>query len=343
MSRYQAVHENPQGPADARPTAAQIIKDEGLEGKLAGKVIFITGGNQGIGLETAKALYATGADIYLSTRDSTKGQKAVQDVLNSASSGGKVDYVEMSLDSLASVRQGAESLLSKTGGQLNILINNAGVMATPEGKTTDGFETQLATNHLGHFLLFNLLRPALLSSSTPSFNSRVVSLSSMAHRGGEVRLHDLNFTEPGSYDPFKAYAQSKTANIYLANEIERRYGGKGLHALSLHPGVIQTNLLVHVGDRLVKTLAGNEAFAKSMKSVEQGAATTVYAAVSAEWEGRGGKYLSDCGEKGPAAPGEIAKGPASADTGYAPWAFDGEKAGALWQESCKLVGVEDDA
>ena len=166
-----------------------------------------------------RALYATGGHVFGTVRNVEKGQKAVDDVKSRTKSGGKITLIEMDMESLASVRTAAESFL-KQSKQLNILINNAGVMATPEGKTKDGFETQFGVNHLAHFLFFQLLKPTLLASSSADFPSRVVSVSSFGHRYGEVRFHDYNFTEEDSYNPSLSYGQSKTANIWLANEIE---------------------------------------------------------------------------------------------------------------------------
>lgn len=206
-----------------------IIEDEQLVNKLTDKVILITGCSSGIGVETARALHATGAHLFLTVRDMKKGEEVVKSILASnPTSQGKVELLKLELDSLQSVREGAAEFL-KRSKQLNVLINNAGVMACPEGQTKDGFETQFGTNHVAHFLLFQLLKPALLASSTPAFHSRVVSLSSSGHRYSPVLLTDLNLKARG-YDKWVAYGQSKTANIYLATEIERRYGSRGLHA-----------------------------------------------------------------------------------------------------------------
>lgn len=221
MSRYAEAHKQPKGPGDARPTAMQIVEDEGLVGKLSDKVFLVTGVSSGIGIETMRALYATGGHVFGTVRNVEKGQKAVDDVKSRTKSGGKITLIEMDNESLASVRAAAESFL-KQSKQLNILVNNAGVMATPEGKTKDGFETQFGVNHLAHFLLFQLLKPTLLASSSAEFPSRVVSVSSFGHRYGPVRFHDYNFTEKDSYDPNLSYGQSKTTNIWLANEIEVR-------------------------------------------------------------------------------------------------------------------------
>ena len=209
-------------------------------------------------------------------------------------------------------------------------------MGTPEGKTEDGFETQFGTNHVAHFLLFQLLKPSLLSSSTPEFPSRVVSVASFGHRVGPVRFHDYNF-EKEAYDPWLSYGQAKTANIYFANELERRYGSKGLHATSNHPGGISTGLQIHAPG--MEEAMKIPEVAAYMKSTEQGAATSVYAALSEEWKNKGGRYMSDCQATGPF------KGTdpmAVGDDGYATWAYDEAAEKRLWSESLKMVGLEDD-
>lgn len=329
-SRYAEVHKSPQGPGDARPTALDIVKDEGLEGKLAGKVFLITGCSSGIGIDTARALSATGAKLFLGVRDVVKGESALADILEP----GRVELLKIDLNSLESVREAAKTFLQKSKS-LNVLINNAGVMATPKGETADGFETQFGTNHLAHFLLFQLLKPTLLASSTSNFNSRVVTLSSSAHRNSGIITDDYNFKHT-EYSPWVAYGQSKTANIYMANEIERRYGTQGLHALSVHPGGIKTGLQVHVSAAVRESwsAAGGETF---FKSPAQGAATAVYAAISKDWEGKGGRYLENCAETGPVQEPRTPLSP-----GYASHAFDEEKEKKLWLDSLKLVGFEGD-
>lgn len=326
-SRYAAVHQNPKGPGDARSTALEIVKDEGLQGKLNDKVVLITGCSSGIGIETAKALNTTGARLFLGVRDTAKGQAALSDILKP----GHVELLKMDLNSFDSIHSAAEEFKKKSK-TLNILINNAGVMATPEGKTADGFETQFGTNHLAHFLLFQLLKPTLLASSKPRFNSRVVCLSSSGHRAAGIQFDNYNF-EKGDYAPWTAYGQSKTANIYMANEIDRRYGPKGLHGLSVMPGGIMTGLQVHVIDQIS---AGLDAARDYMKSPEQGAATTVYAALSKEWEGRGGRYLEDCQES------EKTDDPSPLAMGYHPRAYNEEGEKKLWADSLKLIGIKDD-
>lgn len=324
-SKYVTVHQSPNGPGDARPTAQQIISDENLDGKLSEKVIFVTGCSSGIGVETARALFATGAKLYLTARDVSKAKRALSDLATSD----RVRFLELNLDSLDSVRACADAFISESTA-LNILIANAGIMACPEGRTKDGFELQLGTNHLAHFLLFNLLKPALLSAATPSFNSRVVFLSSVGHRMAEVNFDNMNLE--GAYNEWVAYGQSKTAVVWTVNEIDRRYGSQGLHAFSVSPGGIMTDLQRHLPDQSM--FAGLE---KVFKSPEQGAATTIWAATSQALEGEGARYLEDC---------QISKAWTEGDgqwgNGYAPWAYDEMKEGRLWRKSLEMVGLKEE-
>ena len=338
MSRYLAAQYNPQGAGDARPTALQIVDDECLTGKLTDKVMVITGGSAGIGVETARAFHAAGAKVFVTVRDVDKGRKVVDSIKSDDKSNtAEIILVKMVLNSLESVRAGAKDIWAKTT-QLNVLVNNAGVMATPEGRTVDGFEIQFGTCHLAHFLLFQLLKPLLLDSSTRAFQSRVVCVSSSGHRGGPVRFDDYNFEKPSSYDPWQAYAQAKTCNIYLANEIERRYSSRGLHATSLHPGSIQSDLQKHVREAVAHVWETAEVKTNE-RSPAQGAATTVYAALSLDFEGKGGVYLSRCAIMGPfrgESPLDIT------DDGYAPHAYDAASEARLWKNSLAMVGLEDD-
>lgn len=210
-------------------------------------------------------------------------------------------------------------------------------MACPESKTADGFERQFGVNHLAHFLLFQLLRPTLLASSTPERAARVVCVSSLGHRQCSVSLEDVNF-ERREYHQWEAYGQSKTANIWMANEIERRYGAQGLHATSLMPGVIKTNLDKYMDPDMRKRWLEDEALKRLSKSVAQGAATTVWAAVGRAWEGRGGAYLENC-TVAPAAP--EGKDLTMFDPGYKAYAYDEEGARTLWALSARLVGIEE--
>ncbi|OJJ97792.1 hypothetical protein ASPACDRAFT_1889726 [Aspergillus aculeatus ATCC 16872] len=331
-SKYAAAHESPNGPGDARPTAQTIIDDQHLRDKLTGKAILITGCSSGIGVETARALHTTGATLYLTVRDTAKAKKNLGDLAASP----RVHLLHLDLNSLDSVRACAADLQSRTTA-LHILIANAGVMACPEGRTADGLEVQFGSNYVAHFLLFQLLKPLLLASSTPAFHSRVVMVSSVGHRFSNVHLDNLNL-EGGEYEPWKAYGQSKTAVVWMANEIERRYGGRGLHALSLHPGGIQTDLARHMSEDQVAEWTADREFMLHFKSPAQGAATTVVAAVAAELEGQGGLYLDNCqvvtDEHDPAS-GRW--GP-----GYASWAFDVEGQKKLWEKTLDILQLQDE-
>ncbi|PVH72920.1 short-chain dehydrogenase/reductase-like protein [Cadophora sp. DSE1049] len=331
MPSYSAVHESPRGPGDARPTADQIVQNEAIEGEWADKIILITGCSSGLGVETARTLHKTGATLYLTIRDVAKAKATLGSLLESD----RVHLLTLDLNSLESVRACASDFLSKSK-TLNILIENAGVMTTPEGRTKDGFETQFGTNHLAHFLLFLLLKPTLLASSTPKFASRVVILSSVGHRISEVHFDNINLD--GEYEPWKAYGQSKTASLWTANQIERKYGSRGLHAFSLHPGSIATELSRHMTADDLAGAAADQTFANMMKSAQQGAATTVWAAAAKELEGTGGRYLENCQVSKPYQPSAGQWGP-----GHAPWAYDSEKEAKMWSLSLKLLGMADDA
>lgn len=332
MSRYAKAHVSPEGPGDSRPTALQVVKDEGMEGKLEGKVIVITGTSSGLGIETARALSTTGATLFLTARNVKKAKDALADI----SEPGRTEFIEMDLESFESVRSAAKSILKKTD-KVNILINNAGIMAVPDLEfTKDGHELQFGTNHLSHFLLFLLLKPALLAATSPDFHSRVVNLSSAAHRVNGINATDNYNFEKGGYNPWVSYAQSKTANIYMANEIERRYGSQGLHATSVHPGGIATGLSKHIPEAHLAAMLEDKSLLKSLKSPEQGAATTVWAAIGKEWESKGGKYLSNCAE---ARRGNDVGDMSSAD--YASHTYSRENEGRLWEDSVKIVGSTD--
>ncbi|KAK2765576.1 hypothetical protein FQN54_008430 [Arachnomyces sp. PD_36] len=330
-TRYAESHRNPQGPGDARPTARQIIADEGLEDGWGDKVVFITGASSGLGVETAKALSTTGAHLYLAARDLDKTRTALGELSGSP----RVHLLQLDLASFASVRACATEFLSKNK-TLNIFIANAGVMATPESRTEDGFETQFGTNHLGHFLLFNLLKPALLEAATPENNSRALILSSLGHRQGEVNFDNYNLE--GAYDPFAAYGQSKTANLWTANEIDRRYSSQGLRAFSIQPGWIRTGIVQHLPEEVVSSLSSDPALPPQFKTPEQGAATTVWGATSKSLDGMGGKYLENSQI---AIEWDSNDGPHG--TGYAPHAYSPEKEKKLWELSLRLVGLGDES
>jgi NAD(P)-dependent dehydrogenase (short-subunit alcohol dehydrogenase family) len=324
-TRYVSVHQSPDGPGDQRPTASQIVADEQLQGKWSDKTVFITGCSSGLGIETAKSLFETGATLYLTARDLKKAKSALGSLVESE----RVHLLELDLNSLASVRKCADSFLAHHR-RLNILIANAGIMACPKGRTMDGFEMQFGTNHLAHFLLIQLLLPTLVKSSTPEFKSRVVMLASIGHRMSGIHLDNLNLE--GEYHPWTAYGQSKTANMYTATELNRRYGNHGVHAWSVHPGLIFTGLMTHVDKDMMETWDKDPNIGKALKSPQQGAATTVWAATAQALEGQGGKYLEECRVS------EIVNpDPVSNEPGYAPHAYDEEKEKLLWEKSLELV------
>ncbi|KAG4440171.1 hypothetical protein IFR05_004316 [Cadophora sp. M221] len=328
---YESAHKDSQGPGDARPTAIQIIKDAGVEGKLKEKVIVITGTSSGIGIETARALALTGARLFLTVRDLRKGATALDGVLFP----GWIELVEMDNTSFDSVRAAAAQILAKSKNQVNILVNNAGIMAIPQLEfTKDGSELQFGVNHLAHFLLFELLKPALLASSTPELKSRVVTLASSAHHIQGIEDSDNYNFQKGDYTWTGAYGQSKTANIYMTNVIERRYGAQGLHATSVHPGLVMSSIAQHLDEATRATMATDPNMYKILKNPEQGAATSVWAAISPEWENKGGAYLADVCEPGPGKDEHEILG-----FGHASWAFDPIKEGRLWADSLKLVGL----
>ncbi|KAI0386596.1 short-chain dehydrogenase [Hypomontagnella monticulosa] len=317
------------GPGDSRPTGMEIVQDEGLVGAMSDKVALITGVSSGMGPETVRAMLATGATVFATARNLDKARKALGPSLLET---GRVHLLFMDQVDLSSVRACAAEF-KKQSSKLNIMINNAAVMRTPGYRTKDGFELQFGTNHLSHFLLFYLLKDVLLASSTPEFHSRVVNVSSSGHRYGQV--HFDNLTLEGEYEGWSAYGQSKTANIYMANQIERLYGAQGLHGYSLNPGSFDSpNLQKHCQEEMAAA-KGNDVMKKYFQSVEQECATSIYAAVSKDLEGKGGMYLEGASIAGPAPAGF-----SQIEYGYAEWAFDREKEEKLWEISKKLVGVE---
>ncbi|KAF2098742.1 putative short-chain dehydrogenase [Rhizodiscina lignyota] len=330
---YKELYAKPNGPGDSRPTALQIIRDNDRVNSWADKVVLITGATNGIGIETAKAMHATGAHVFITARDPARAKTVVEDILKVSESKGKLEVIEMHMESSTSVRDAAREFLSKSK-KLNILINNAeaGIMATPESKSDDGFELQFAVNHLAHFILATLLLPALLTSSAPDFNSRVVFVSSSSHRYSSIHWDNVNLE--GEYDPYIAYGQSKTAEVWTSNYVDRVYGPRGVHSLSVHPGGIFTNLQKHAGEEQMAQWKADPNVVPSMLSPEQGAATTVWAATAKVWEGKGGKYLANCMIAPPATNLDSAL-----DPGVGPDAYNKEGEDRLWALSSKMAGV----
>jgi NAD(P)-dependent dehydrogenase (short-subunit alcohol dehydrogenase family) len=305
--------------------------DEVLEGvDLCGKRVLVTGVSAGLGVETARALAAHGAQVVGTARNIDKAQNATKVVRDQATNGGALELVELDLASLASVRACADKLVA-AGNSFDVVIANAGVMATPEGKTADGFETQFGTNHLGHFLLVNRIASLLKPGS------RLVNLSSAGHRLSDVDLDDPNF-EHTPYTEFGAYGRSKTANILFAVEFDSRHKACGIRATAVHPGRILTELGRHlppeVRANLIKSASENApastpAFPR--KTIPQGAATTVWSGFVAHADIIGGRYCEDCHVA------EIVEG-AEMRGGVRSYALDSNRARALWAKSEEMVG-----
>ncbi len=316
---------------------ATSTTDDVLSGvNLRGKRILVTGVSAGLGIETARSLAAHGADVVGAVRDLKKAEAATAQVRkDAATAGGSFELVALDLASLKSVRQCADELLAK-GQFFDVVIANAGVMATPFGHTADGFETQFGTNHLGHFVLINKIAPLLRNGS------RLVNLSSAGHRYSNVDLDDPNF-ERTPYDPFVAYGRSKTANILFAVAFDRRHRGRGVRAAAVHPGVIETELARHVDparlqaliDQITKQRAANGKDPFRWKSVPQGAATSVWAAVVAPAEEIGGKYCENCHVAELVTESAAISGVTEGVRGYA---LDPNNAEALWKKSEEMVG-----
>jgi NAD(P)-dependent dehydrogenase (short-subunit alcohol dehydrogenase family) len=302
---------------------------------LRGKTAVVTGASSGLGVESARVLAARGASVVCAVRDVAKGE-AVAKEIRGATGNERVEVVPLELGSLASVRACAADLVARHPA-IHLLLNNAGVMACPLARTEAGFELQLGTNHLGHFLLAGLLAPALRRGAP----ARVVCVSSSGHRFGTVDFDDPHY-ERRPYDKWQAYGQAKTANIWHALELDRRLGGDGVRAFAIHPGMIVTELGRHLTDddrkalleRVVaaaKASGGAGGGAARWKQPAQGAATQVWAATAPELDGRGGLYLEDCHVAGPSPD-------LMSPSGYAPWAFDAAGAERLWSVSQEMVG-----
>jgi len=309
---------------DAARFGAETTASEVAEGvDLSGKVALVTGGSSGLGQETARVLAERGAHVILTARDVPKGE-AVAEGIRASTGSRHVEVEELELGSLKDVHAFAQRFLARHPA-LHIMVNNAGVMACPQAKTADGFELQFGSNHLGHFVTTCLLAPALLRAAP----SRVVSVSSRGHHLSPVVFDDIPF-EHRPYDKWLAYGQAKTANVLFAVGLEQRLGNRGVHANSLHPGAILTELGRHLQPEDFAFLQERNRGMK-FKTVEAGAATSVFTATAPELEGRGGLYLEDCHIAAVNdAPGAL--------NGVKSYALDPEKAERLWEVSESLVG-----
>lgn len=303
---------------------------------LQGKRILVTGVSAGLGVETARALAAHGAHVVGAARDVTKAEAATAEVRRDAAAhGGSFELVTLDLASLKSVRACATELIAK-GEPFDLVIANAGVMATPLGHTVDGFETQFGTNHLGHFVLINRIAPLMRNGS------RLINLASSGHRFANVDLQDPNF-EHTAYEPFIGYGRSKTANILFAVAFDQRHRGRGVRAAAVHPGGIQTELGRHMGDEQLAAMVvqinkqeaaqGRGPF--QWKTIPQGAATSVWAGVVAPADEIGGRYCENC-HVGNIVADDVAISPIS--EGVRGYALDAGTAQALWQKSEEMVG-----
>jgi NAD(P)-dependent dehydrogenase (short-subunit alcohol dehydrogenase family) len=316
---------------------ATTTTDEVLAGlNLSGKRILVTGASAGLGVETARALVAKGAHVVGAVRDLAKGKAATAEVsMSAAEHGGKFDLHELDLASLKSVRASSEKLLEQ-GDQFDVVIANAGVMATPLGHTVDGFETQFGTNHLGHFLFINRIASLIKSGG------RLINLSSSGHRYGNIDLNDPNF-EHTEYEPFVAYGRSKTANILFSVAFDNRHKKSGIRAAAVHPGGIKTELSRHMGEDQLQGLVNkiNEQLAADghasfkFKSIPQGAATSVWAGIVGGADEVGGRYCENCHVSRIVAD-DVVITPVS--EGVRAYALDPVAAEALWKKSEEMVG-----
>jgi NAD(P)-dependent dehydrogenase (short-subunit alcohol dehydrogenase family) len=303
---------------------------------LDGKRILVTGVSAGLGVETARSLAAHGAQVVGAARDLTKAEAATTEVRKAAAAnGGSLDLIELDLASLKSVRACADKLLTKNE-PFDVVIANAGVMATPFSLTMDGFETQFGTNHLGHFVFVNRIAPLMRAGG------RLINLSSAGHRFSNVDLADPNF-ERTKYEPFVAYGRSKTANILFAVAFDQRHRGRGVRGAAVHPGGIRTELARHLEPTQIEAIIkqinevaaaeGKGAF--QWKTIPQGAATSVWAGVVAPSEEIGGRYCENCHV------GNVVPDTAPINMireGVRGYALDPKTAEALWKKSEELVG-----
>src|SRR3569833_4580850 len=294
-------------------TAAEVLDGVDLSGRRA----IVTGGASGIGVETARALAGAGAEVTLAVRDVAAGEHTAKEL------GGHVLVAPLDLADRGSVA----AFAAAWRGPLHILVNNAGIMATPETRTPEGWELQFATTHLGHFALTTGLHDAL----TAAGGARVVSVSSSAHLRSPVVFEDIHFRER-PYEAWSVFGQSKTANILFAVEATRRWAADGITVNALMPGGIRTNLQRYVTDEeLARLRAESGGGAPQWKAPEQGAATSVLAAASPLLDGVGGRYFEGCDEAGPNRPGTR--------HGVAAYALDPEQAERLWQVTLETLAT----
>jgi NAD(P)-dependent dehydrogenase (short-subunit alcohol dehydrogenase family) len=301
-------------------STSEVIEGVDLKGKCA----LVTGASSGLGVETSRSLASAGAAVIMVARDASKLDTAVARV-RAAVPDAQLDTALLDLADLESVRAGAQTILAKCPS-IQLLINNAGVMACPLMRTAQGFEMQLGTNHVGHFLLTCMLAPALVAGAP----ARVVNLSSAGHRFSAMDLDDPNYHRR-DYEKWQAYGQSKTANALFSVGLDQRLQGQGVRSFAVHPGMIMTELSRHMDPSDMEIiLAGRNIEDIGFKTVEQGSATSVWAATSQDLDGLGGLYLEDCHIAEPATPDN--------EAGIEFYALDPVTADKLWQLSEDMVG-----
>ncbi len=306
---------------DATSTTDEVIQGISLAGKLA----VVTGASSGLGVETSRVLAGAGAAVLMIARDEEK-LAAAADSLRHAQPGAQLYTQCLDLADLDSVRSAAAKILADHP-QIHLLVNNAGVMACPLMRTAQGFEMQFGTNHVGHFLLTCLLAPALLAGAP----GRVVNLSSAGHKFAPFNFDDPNYSER-EYEKWPAYGESKTANVLFTVGLDQRLRDRGVRAFAVHPGVIMTELSRHMVEADFESLSAKTPTGEELvfKSVEQGSATSVWAATSADLDGKGGIYLENCQIALPAVQGS--------NSGVESYATDAAAAERLWTLSEDLVG-----
>lgn len=312
----------------ARTTALEAVQGISLKGRNA----VVTGGASGLGLETSRALVAAGAALTLAVRNLEQG-RAAADLLRSEYAAADVTIGLLDLSDLATVRQFAADWL-KTGKALDILINNAAIMACPLTRTAQGWEAQFATNHLGHFALTTALLPALQKAASVTGDARVVCLSSSGHKIGSVDFDDIHY-ERREYNKWNAYGQAKSANALMALGLHLRYGGQGITANAVHPGGIMTGLqkfLPIEEMRAMGWLKADDTPLDIFKTPPQGASTSVWAATAPQLKGHGGLYLEDCKQGLPTIPGDRV-------SGFAPHIADTAAAQRLWTVSEAMLAT----
>ncbi|CAF3024938.1 unnamed protein product [Rotaria sp. Silwood2] len=307
-----------------KTTALEVVK--ALNINLAGKVVFITGATSGIGVETARALATANAHVFITARDMNRGAQVVENIKKETGNN-QIDVLEVDLTSLQSVRNCVKQFRARKL-PINILICNAGIMAYPYSKTKDGFESQFGVNHLAHFLLVTSLLPELKAGKP----ARVVIVSSVLNKFQGINFNDINWDK--NYDKWLAYSQSKTANILFAMQLNKLYKSEGIQAFALNPGAIMTNLqnvLPIEEQRAMGYFKEDGTLADYFKTVEQGASTSVYAALAPELDGSDGEYLEDCAITG------IVNENKTEFVGRAPHAADLKAAEQLWTLSEQMV------